>query len=83
MLEQATDALIPLFASSQLESVQVVQIKTPEKNGYLALQIGAGEAPDRALNKPGLGHFAAAGVPPKRALTEFRVTPDAVLPVGV
>ena len=46
------------------------------------MQIGAADAPERVVNKPLLGHFAKAGVAPKRVLTEFKVTSDAILPVG-
>jgi hypothetical protein len=67
----------------QLENVQVTQVKTAAENGYDALQIGAGDAPDRACNKPELGHFSKAGVDPKRVVKEFRITPDAVLQPGV
>jgi large subunit ribosomal protein L3 len=53
----------------------VVQVKTPEKDGYSAIQLGWGEANERRLTKPLLGHFKAAGVQPRRFLREFRV-PD-------
>jgi len=66
----------------KLENVQVIQVKTEETNGYTSMQIGGGDAPDRAKNKPELGHFQKWGVPPKRKVREFRVTPDALLPVG-
>ncbi len=66
----------------QLEDVQVVQIKTEEANGFTALQVGAAACPERVVNRPLLGHFEKAEVPPKRVLAEFKVTPDAVLPVG-
>jgi hypothetical protein len=67
---------------TQLENVQVIQVKTAAMNGYDALQIGAGDAPNRSFNKPELGHFSKAGVEPKRIIKEFRVTPDAVLQPG-
>jgi hypothetical protein len=72
----------PLFPVVQLEQVQVVQIKTKAKDGVDALQIGAANATEKNYIKPELGHFKAAGVQPKQALSQFRVTPDAVLPVG-
>lgn len=73
---------LALHNLSQLENVEVVQVKEPEKHGYLALQVGAGDAKPKRVNKPEMGHFRAAGVSPKEKLVEFRVSPDAVLPVG-
>eukprot|EP00475_Leptophrys_vorax_P009629 TRINITY_DN16373_c0_g1_i1.p1 TRINITY_DN16373_c0_g1~~TRINITY_DN16373_c0_g1_i1.p1 ORF type:complete len:276 (+),score=14.34 TRINITY_DN16373_c0_g1_i1:70-828(+) len=61
---------------------QVVQVKTAEKEGYTALQIGCGQKKPKQLTKPEVGHFRAAGVPLKRHVAEFRVSPEAVLPVG-
>lgn len=69
----------------QLDSVQVVRHTPPvenDKTGMHSLQLGASDRPERTANKTLLGHFRAAGVPPKYKLQEFRVTPDAVLPVG-
>jgi large subunit ribosomal protein L3 len=51
----------------------VVQKRTVEKDGYSAIQVGFGEKPERVANRPELGHFAKAGIPPKRHLREFRV----------
>jgi large subunit ribosomal protein L3 len=62
--------------------LQVVQVKTDEKEGYAALQLGAGAKRPKQLRGTLLGHYTAAGVPPKRKLAEFRVSADAVLPVG-
>ncbi|GAQ83901.1 Mitochondrial ribosomal protein L3 precursor [Klebsormidium nitens] len=61
---------------------EVVQIKTDEKEGYTALQIGGGTKKAKQLTKPLLGHFIAQGANLKRRLHEFRVSPDAVLPIG-
>ncbi|KAG0222840.1 54S ribosomal protein L9, mitochondrial [Actinomortierella wolfii] len=66
----------------QLEQCQVVSVLTEEKDGYTALQIGSSNKSRKNVSKPLQGHFDAAGVEPKRKLFEFRVTPDAVLPVG-
>ncbi|CAK9211834.1 unnamed protein product [Sphagnum troendelagicum] len=60
----------------------VIQVKSLEKHGHVALQIGAGQKKAKQLTKPELGHFKAAGVPLKRHLAEFPVTEDALLPVG-
>ena len=51
----------------------VAQIKTIEKEGYNALQLGFGEVKAKKLNKPEMGHFAKANVENKRYLKEFRL----------
>ncbi|KAG7995665.1 hypothetical protein I3843_01G121400 [Carya illinoinensis] len=60
----------------------VSQVKTVEKEGITALQIGCGQKKAKHLTKPEVGHFRAQGVPLKRKLREFPVTEDALLPVG-
>ncbi|HLT95733.1 MAG TPA: 50S ribosomal protein L3 [Acidimicrobiia bacterium] len=55
--------------------VRVVQVKTPETDGYSALQIAFGEAKPNRVNKPVQGHYAKAGVPPAKAMVEVRM-PD-------
>ncbi len=57
-------------------------MKTKAKNGVDALQLGAGEKQIEFINKPTLGLFLKAGVPPKRNIKEFHITPDNVLPIG-
>ena len=61
---------------------RVVARRSVERDGYTALQIGAEEAKARHLNRPRRGHFAAAGTEPLRKLVEFRVSDEAMLPVG-
>ena len=51
----------------------VVQIKTIEKDGYNAIQLGYGEVKDKHINKPEKGHFSKANLTPKKHLREFRV----------
>lgn len=51
----------------------VVQRKKRDRDGYEAVQVGFGEAKVRRCAKPLQGHFAKAGVAPKRVLREFRV----------
>ncbi|MBD5366776.1 MAG: 50S ribosomal protein L3 [Bacteroides sp.] len=50
----------------------VTQVKTVEKDGYDALQLGFQEQKEKHLTKPEIGHFAKAGVTPKRHLAEFK-----------
>lgn len=61
---------------------QVVAVRTEEKDGYTAVQLGAGRAKAKNTTKPMRGHFAAANVEPKRYVVEFRVSPDALVDVG-
>lgn len=66
----------------QIQDCQVTYVKTLEKEGYLALQVGAVDVAQHKLTRSVLGHFVANGVTPKRHLVEFRVSEDAVLPIG-
>ena len=50
----------------------VTQVRTPEVDGYSAVQIAYGAIDPRKVNKPEAGHFAKAGVPPRRYLVEIR-----------
>jgi large subunit ribosomal protein L3 len=61
---------------------QVVAVRTEEKDGYTAVQLGAGRAKAKNTTKPMRGHFAAAQVEPKQYVAEFRVSPDALIAVG-
>jgi len=66
----------------KLDDVQVVSQKTAERDGYTALQLGAGTAKVKNVSKALRGHFAKASVLPKRKLAEFRVSDDALVDVG-
>ncbi|MCS6902663.1 MAG: 50S ribosomal protein L3 [Candidatus Bipolaricaulota bacterium] len=52
----------------------ITQVKTPETDGYSAIQIGYDTIKEKNITKPLKGHFNKAGVPPKRILREFRLT---------
>ena len=65
-----------------LESVQVVAQRTEERDGYVAVQIGAGTAKTKNVAKPQRGHFGKAEVEPKAILAEFRVDADGLVDVG-
>jgi large subunit ribosomal protein L3 len=52
----------------------VTQVKTPEQDGYSAVQIAFGAIDPRKVNKPAAGHFAKAGVTPRRHLVELRTS---------
>jgi large subunit ribosomal protein L3 len=66
----------------KLDNVQVVAVRTEEKDGYNAVQLGIGAAKVKNVSKPQRGHFAKAKVEPKRKLVEFRVDKNGLLPVG-
>lgn len=53
--------------------LRIVQVKTPERDGYGALQVTFGEVDGRKLNRPERGHFESAGVAPGRRLLELRL----------
>jgi len=55
----------------------VVQVKTPEKEGYSAIQVGFETQKESRLNKAELGHFKKAAVEPKKLLREFRLPDEA------
>ena len=65
-----------------LEGLQVVAQRTADRDGYTAVQLGAGTAKAKNVAKPQRGHFGKAEVEPKAKLVEFRVTEDALLDVG-
>lgn len=67
----------------QVDDCQVIQIKNDKtKDGLVGIQMGAGSKKIKKVGKAELGHYKAAGVAPKQQVVEFKVTPDAVLPVG-
>ena len=66
----------------QLDGLQVVGQRTSDKDGYTAVQLGAGTPKVKRVSKAMRGHFAAQKVEPKRKLVEFRVTEDNLIGVG-
>jgi large subunit ribosomal protein L3 len=65
-----------------LDGCQVVAQRTQDKDGYVALQLGAGARKAKRTTKGMRGHFAKALVEPKRTLAEFRVSEDNLIDVG-
>lgn len=68
--------------SLQLEDVVVTDVRTEEKHGYTALQVGCSPKKEKNVPKPMIEHFKSLGVGLREKLYEFRVTKDAVLPIG-
>jgi large subunit ribosomal protein L3 len=66
----------------RLNHCQVLGHRTKDKNGYVALQLGAGARRVKNISKAERGNFAIAKVEPKREIVEFRVSEDGLIPVG-
>ncbi len=66
----------------QIEECEVVAVRNQEKDGYTAVQLGAGTAKVKNVSKAMRGHFAKANVEPKKKVAEFRVSDDCLLNVG-
>lgn len=65
-----------------IDNCQVTAIRTTERDGYTAVQLGAGTRKVKNVSKALRGHLAKANVEPKMKLGEFRVTEDALLDLG-
>jgi large subunit ribosomal protein L3 len=66
----------------KVDNCQVVAVRTEDKDGYTAVQLGVGKAKVKNVAKAERERFAAAKVEPKKKLAEFRVSADALLEVG-
>ena len=66
----------------KVDHCQVVAVRTEEKNGYSAVQLGVGTVKVKNVSKAERERFAQAKIEPKRKLVEFRVTGDALIDVG-
>ena len=60
----------------------VTQVRSPETDGYNAIQVSYGEIEARKVNKPEAGHFGKAGVTPRRHVVEIRTSDAASYSVG-
>lgn len=67
----------------EVDRVQVVDVRTKEKNGYFAVQLGYGARKFSNVTRPMLGHFSRASVAPKSHVAEFQVrNKKGLLPLG-
>ncbi len=66
----------------KVDNCQVVAVRTAEKDGYTAVQLGVGKAKVKNVTQPMRGHYAKAKLEPKRKLVEFRVPKDGLIEVG-
>lgn len=77
----AHNHLIPVTVV-EVGSCVVTQVRTPEKDGYSAIQIAYGEIDPKRVAKPQVGHFAKAGVTPRRSVAEIRTLNASSYSVG-
>jgi large subunit ribosomal protein L3 len=66
----------------KVDNCQVIDVRTPERDGYSALQLGWGTAKVKNVSQPNKGHYARVKVEPKAKLVEFRCAADALLEAG-
>ena len=66
----------------RMDGVQVVAQRTSDRDGYTAVQLGAGFVKAKNVTQPMRGHFAKANVAPKRKVVEFRVSEENLIEVG-
>lgn len=78
---EADGTHVPVTVLS-VDSLKVVDVKTMERDGYTAVQLGTGAVKVKNVSKALKGHFAKANVEPKKKLGEFRVSEDCLLSVG-
>ena len=77
----ANNKMIPVTVVS-VESCVVTSIRTPEKDGYSAVQLGFGAIDPKKVSKPLAGHYAKSGVTPRRSVAELRTLSAAEYTVG-
>ena len=78
---EADGTHVPVTVLS-VAGLKVIAVKTTEKDGYTAVQLGTGAVKAKNVSKPLKGHFAKANTEPKKKLGEFRVSEDCLLSVG-
>lgn len=77
----ADNRVVPVTVIAAATNV-VTQVRQPETDGYNAIQVGYGEIEARKVNSPETGHFAKAGVTPRRHVAEIRTADAASYTVG-
>jgi len=79
LFDEQAGAMIPVTVID-VSGNTILQTKTPDKDGYSAVQIGYGDQKEFRVSKPALGHFKKSGSTPKRFIREFRFEEGAALP---
>ncbi|AMW33982.1 50S ribosomal protein L3 [Haematospirillum jordaniae] len=67
----------------KVDGCHVIAVRTQDRDGYTAVQLGVGTAKVKNVSKAMRGHFAAAKVEPRKKVAEFRVSPECLLDSGV
>jgi large subunit ribosomal protein L3 len=80
-LWDADNRVVPVTVIAATTNV-VTQVRQPETDGYNAIQVGFGEIEARKVNRPEAGHFAKAGVTPRRHVVEIRTADAASYTIG-
>jgi large subunit ribosomal protein L3 len=78
---EANGVHVPVTVLS-VDNLVVVDVRTRDRDGYSAVQLGTGAIKAKNVSKPLKGHFAKANIEPKMKLGEFRVSEDCLLSVG-
>jgi large subunit ribosomal protein L3 len=79
LFDQQAGSMTPVTVIDVSGNV-LLQTKTPETDGYSAVQVGFGDQKEQRVSKPDLGRFKKAGSTPKRFVQEFRFENGAALP---
>ena len=79
LFDQQAGIMIPVTVID-VSGNTVLQVKTPETDGYTAVQVGYGDQKEQRVTKPALGIFKKAGSTPKRFIQEFRLENGAEVP---
>ena len=78
---EANGVHVPVTVLS-VEGLKVIDVRTKERDGYTAVQLGTGAVKAKNVSKALKGHFAKANIEPTKKLGEFRVSEDCLLKVG-
>ena len=79
LFDQQAGSMIPVTVID-VSGNTILQVKTPEKDGYTAVQVGFGDQKEQRVSKPDLGRFKKAGSTPKRFVQEFRLQNGSTAP---
>ena len=81
LFDQQAGIMIPVTVID-VSGNTILQVKTPEKDGYTAVQVGYGEQKEQRVSKPDMGRFKKAESTPKRFVQEFRFATGAAVPAS-
>lgn len=79
LFDEAAGVMVPVTVID-VSGNTILQVKTPDKEGYTAVQVGYGDQKESRVSKPALGHFKKTGSTPKRFIREFRLDDAAPAP---